>query len=169
MYCTCKKDLFARRTRAHNAEPRPVHTQIAINRFLKNSQLAASTQRSYRGDLEEFAKWLEARGSTIQDIDVRALSDYTAHLGRARTGQRRLSPGTLARKIAAVRSLLRAELGASRVPDLPLQSRRRRHLPTAPNLAEVKKLLEDYSVDSEKISSDEDVKSIEESILEKIN
>ena len=34
---------------------------------------------------------------------------------------------------------------------------------------EVKKLLEDYSVDSEKISSDEDVKSIEESILEKIN
>ena len=34
---------------------------------------------------------------------------------------------------------------------------------------EVKKLLEDYSLDSEKISSDEDVKSIEESILEKIN
>jgi len=34
---------------------------------------------------------------------------------------------------------------------------------------EVKKLLENYSVDSEKISSDEDVKSIEESILEKIN
>ena len=34
---------------------------------------------------------------------------------------------------------------------------------------EVKKLLEAYSVDSEKISSDEDVKSIEESILEKIN
>ena len=34
---------------------------------------------------------------------------------------------------------------------------------------EVKKLLEDYSLDSEEISSDEDVKSIEESILEKIN
>ena len=33
----------------------------------------------------------------------------------------------------------------------------------------VKKLLEDYSLDSEKMSSDEDVKSIEESILEKIN
>ena len=34
---------------------------------------------------------------------------------------------------------------------------------------EVKKLLENYSLDSEKFSSDEDVKSIEESILEKIN
>lgn len=33
----------------------------------------------------------------------------------------------------------------------------------------VKKLLDDYSLDSKNVSSDEDVKSIEESILEKIN
>src|ERR671935_76499 len=45
----------------------------------------------------------------------RVLADYTAELGRGRP--RRLAPSTIARRLAAVRSLLRFTLGAARVPD----------------------------------------------------
>src|SRR5918911_4826296 len=107
----------------------------AIDRFLASPALAEATRRSYRFDLEPFASWLEQRRLELDDVDVRVLSDYVTELGRGRP--RRLAPATIARKVAAVRSLLRSALGPERVPDAPLAPRRPRRLPVAPRSAEV--------------------------------
>jgi site-specific recombinase XerD len=72
-------------------------------------------------------------------MDVRALAAYTAEIGRAGRG---LAPATIARRLAAVRSFLRATLGPGRVPDAGLAPRRRRRLPDAPKLDEVEELLD---------------------------
>ena len=64
-----------------------------------------------------------ARRPRSSDVDVRVLADYTADLGRARPGGK-LAPATIARRLAAVRSLLRFALGPARVPDVPLAPRR---------------------------------------------
>jgi len=134
-----------RRTPGGGDERCHIETRAEIERFLARPQLSASTRRSYGSDLAEFAAWLERRGAALADVDARALADYTSYLGRARPGRDKLAPGTVARKLAAIRSLLRTVVGPSRVPDLPLQSRRRRRLPNAPKLTEVEQLLEQFA------------------------
>jgi len=94
-------------------------------------------------DVEEFCRWLEARGAALDEVDVRTLAEYVAHLGRARPGRRpsRLAPATIGRKLAAVRSFLRHALGAARVPDAAVGPRRGRRLPQAPRPAELEREL----------------------------
>jgi site-specific recombinase XerD len=116
-----------------------VDTRAAVDRYLDSPSLAASTRRSYRFDLEPFADWLERRGLTLEDVDVRVLSDYAAELGR---GRPRLAPASVARKLASVRSLLRYTLGPARVPDATFAPRRRRRLPDAPRAPEVEAALD---------------------------
>jgi site-specific recombinase XerD len=65
---------------------------------------------------------------------VRVLADYAAELGR---GRPKLAPTTIARKLAAVRALLRFALGPERVPDASFAPRRPRRLPESPPLEEV--------------------------------
>jgi site-specific recombinase XerD len=110
-----------------------VHEQV--ERFLESPALSAATRRAYRVDVEEFCAWLEQRGTRLEDVDVRALSDYAAELGRARP--RKLAPATIGRKLAAVRAFLRHALGAERVPDASFAPRRPRRLPDAPRPHEV--------------------------------
>ena len=98
-----------------------------IERFLASPALSDATRRAYRFDLEPFAAWLECRGLELDDVDVVVLTDYATELGRGRP--RRLAPSTIARKLAAVRSLLRFSLGEGRVPDVSLAPRRTRRLP----------------------------------------
>jgi integrase/recombinase XerC len=117
-----------------------VDTHKAIERFLAAPSLSGATRRAYRFDLEPFAAWLEARKLGLDDVDSRVLADYTAELGRGRP--RRLAPGTIARRLAAVRSLLRFTLGAARVPDAVAGPRRPRRLPVAPKPDEVDRLIE---------------------------
>ena len=105
-----------------------------IDGFLASPSLAAATRRSYRFDLEPFADWLEARRLDLDDVDVRVLADYVTELGR---GRPRPASATIARKVSAVRSLLRFALGPARVPDAPLTPRRTRRLPAAPRAEEV--------------------------------
>lgn len=114
----------------------------AIDRFLGSPALADSTRRAYGADLRHFAAWLERRRIPLARVDVRALADYTAELGRARNG---LSPATVARRLAAVRSLLRFSLGPAHVPEGTMTPRRRRRLPDAPRLAEVEAVLDAFS------------------------
>ena len=114
-------------------------TARAIERFLASPALGEGTRRSYRGDLEEFARWLEARRLEVRDVDVRVLTDYVAGLGRARP--RKLAPATIGRKVAAVRSFLRFTLGPAQVPDASLAPRRPRRLPDTPKPAEVEAAL----------------------------
>src|SRR5207248_4995370 len=116
-------------------ERRLVDTRAAIDRFLASPALADATRRSYRFDLEAFARWLDERRLRLEDVDVRVLSDYVTELGRGRP--RRLAPATIARKVAAVRSFLRSALGPGRVPDAPLAPPRPRRLPVAPRLEDV--------------------------------
>ncbi len=111
-------------------------TRAAVERFLSSPSLSAATRRAYRVDVEELAAWLERRGAGIDDVDVRVLSEYAADLGRARPGGK-LAPATIARKLAAVRALLRHALGPERVPDARLSPRRGRRLPVTPCTEEV--------------------------------
>src|SRR5690242_15777084 len=116
-----------------------MQTRTAIDRFLASPGLGEATRRAYRFDLDPFAAWLEKQGATLEDVDARLLSDYAAVLGRGRP--RRLAPATIARRLAAARSLIRFTLGADRVPEVALSPRRPRRLPQAPKPAELDQLL----------------------------
>jgi site-specific recombinase XerD len=111
-----------------------VDTRLAIDRFLASPALSDATRRAYRADLRDFSSWLGERELTLDDIDVRVLADYTAELGRSRRG---LAPTTIARRLSAVRALVRQTLGTSRVPEAALAPRRPRRLPETPALAEI--------------------------------
>jgi len=115
----------------------------AAARFLASPALAEGTRRAYRVDVEEFCRWLEARGTDLDDVDVRVLVEYCAQLGAARPGRRpsRLAPSTIARKLAAVRAFLRHSLGPARVPDARIAPRRGRRLPDSPREADVDRQL----------------------------
>jgi len=110
----------------------------AIARYLAAAGIAESTKRAYAADLRDFAAWYGGR--PLEHVDVRVLADYTTELGRARPGGK-LAPATIARRLSAVRSLLRFALGPARVPDVPLAPRRGRRLPDAPKPAEVDALI----------------------------
>ncbi|MDQ3067033.1 MAG: tyrosine-type recombinase/integrase [Actinomycetota bacterium] len=114
-------------------------TGAAIDRYLASPALAESTRRAYASDLSELHGWLERRGTSVEEIDVRVLVDYAAELGRARNG---LAPATIARKLAAVRSFLRFTLGPTRVPDASLGPRRPQRLPEAPKRQEVEAIVD---------------------------
>jgi integrase/recombinase XerD len=108
-------------------------------RFLESPALSASTRRAYGVDVRQFSAWLEGRGLRLDDVDVRAISDYVGELGRSRP---KLAPATIARKLAAVRALLRFALGPERVPDASLAPRRPRRLPETPRVEQVEAELE---------------------------
>jgi site-specific recombinase XerD len=120
-----------------------VDTDVEIDRFLTSASLSDATRKAYRRDLAELAGWLAARRLSLETFDARAFSAYAADLAADRPGRRprKLSQTTIARKLAAVRSFLRASLGPGRVPDLPLSGRRRRRLPYAPRVSETDTLL----------------------------
>ena len=115
-----------------------------IERFLDAPDLSGATRRAYRVDVEEFASWLRARGGSLKTVDAATLSAYIAELGAARPGRtpRKLARSTIARKLAAVRALLRYTLGAGRVPDGQPGPRRGRRLPDAPKAEEIDAVLD---------------------------
>ncbi|MBV8480110.1 MAG: tyrosine-type recombinase/integrase, partial [Actinobacteria bacterium] len=123
--------------------------RAAAARFLDSPGLSAGTRRTYRNTVHEFCSWLEARGTKLDDVDVRVLVDYAADLGKARTGRRpgKLAPATIAQKLAAVRSFLRHALGPARVPDAVLAPRRGRRLPDSPQTKEIESLLAELEGD----------------------
>ena len=113
--------------------------RASVQRFLDSPGLSDATRRAYRVDVEEFSSWLRTRGTALDNVDVRVLSEYATELGSSRPGRqpRRLAPATVARKLAAVRSYLRISLGPGRVPDVSLGPRRPRRLPEVPKQSEV--------------------------------
>jgi site-specific recombinase XerD len=119
-------------------------TEAAIDRFLASPALAESTRRAYAADLRRFCDWLDERGTSVEEIDVRALVDYASELGRSRNG---LAPATIARNLAAVRSFLRFTLGPTRVPDASLGPRRPQRLPEAPKREEIELIVDSLDGD----------------------
>ena len=126
-----------------------METSAAIERFLSSPALSDATRRAYRGDLHEFSEWLRENRLTLQEVDARALARYAARVGGDRPGRepRKLASTTVARKLAAVRGLLRAVLGPQRVPELALGGKRRRRLPRSPTGPETEALLDDLEGD----------------------
>jgi site-specific recombinase XerD len=116
-----------------------VDTQAAIDRFLEHGGLSEATRRAYDSDLGAFARWLDDRALTLDDVDARVLADWVGDLG---SGRRRLAPATISRRLAAVRSLVRFTLGPTRVPDGAFAPRRSRRLPDAPKPEEIEQILE---------------------------
>jgi site-specific recombinase XerD len=121
-----------------------VSDRALVERFLAAPDLSEATRRAYRVDVEEFVGWLRARGGSLQAVDAATLSAYTANLGADRPGRdpRKLARSTIARKLAAVRALLRFTLGSGRVPDGQLGPRRARRLPDAPKAEEIDAVLD---------------------------
>jgi len=119
--------------------------QDKVERFLESPALSERTRRAYRFDVQEFCAWLERRGTRLEDVDVRALSEYAAELGRARP--RKLAPATIGRKLAAVRAFLRHSLGPERVPDASFAPRRPLRLPDAPRPHEIDDELDAFAGD----------------------
>jgi len=122
----------------------------AVERFLASARLSEATRRAYGVDVKEFSAWLRRRGTALETVDVRVLSEYVAELGASRPGRipRRIAPATIGRKLAAVRSFLRFSLGPERVPDASLAPRRRRRLPDVPKLHEIETVLDGLEGDS---------------------
>lgn len=121
-----------------------METAAAVDRFLSSPRLADSTRRSYAADLRHFADWLEARGASLEGVDVRVLADYVTGLDR---GRPRLAPATVARRISTVRSFLRFTFGPARVPDAPLSPRLPQRLPEAPRAEEIEALIDELDGD----------------------
>jgi site-specific recombinase XerD len=119
--------------------------EAAAERFLVAAGITDSTRRAYASDLREFARWF-GPDSPVEDLDIRVLADWVAELGRARA-HGKLAPATIARKLAAVRSLLRYTRGPGYVPDASLAPRRPRRLPEAPKQAEVEAIVSELGGD----------------------
>ena len=115
-----------------------------IDHFLSSAAFADATRRSYRVDLEHFARWLDDRRLRLDDVGVRELTQYAADLGRSRS---RLAPASIARRLAAVRSFLRSTLGAAQVPDVAVGPRRSRRLPDPPRTKDIEQTLDDLEGD----------------------
>jgi integrase/recombinase XerC len=126
-----------------------VTDRALVERFLDAPALSEATRRAYRYDVGEFTSWLHACGAELEQVDAATLSAYAAALGAARTGRhpRKLAPATIARKLAAVRALLRFSLGPARLPDGSLGPRGRRRLPQAPKADELDGLLDGFDGD----------------------
>jgi site-specific recombinase XerD len=121
-----------------DGERERVDARATIERFLEHGGLSSHTVRAYRSDLRSFACWLEERGLALDEVDARTLASWVTELG---SGRRRLSPASIARRLAAVRSFLRFTYGRACVPEGIPAPRRGRRLPEAPKLAEVEAML----------------------------
>ncbi len=103
--------------------------------------VAARTRSAYDSDLKHFATWATAEGLVPERINARVVRRYAQVLGRAK-----LSPASISRKLAALRSLFRAlrESGVVKAnpAELVASPKGRSHLPTVLKPAEVVKLLE---------------------------
>ena len=116
-------------------------TDAAIERFVRAAGVSEGTRRGYAKDLEEFAAWF-GPDSPLEDVDVRVLADWVTELGRVRQ-RGKLAPSTMARKLTAVRSLLRFALGPDHVPDASFGLKRPHRLPDAPKQAEVESIVDE--------------------------
>jgi integrase/recombinase XerC/integrase/recombinase XerD len=108
---------------------------------LRRRAVAAKTRDAYASDTQQFAAWATARDLTPAAADVRALRRYVAGLSEA--GQ---APTTVARKLAALRGLFRAQMRAGtrdeNPADLLSSPKRSQHLPRVLKASEVAALLD---------------------------
>jgi integrase/recombinase XerC/integrase/recombinase XerD len=113
----------------------------AFDGDLRRRALADKTRTAYGIDTIQFARWASAAQLPPGSVDVRALRRYVAGLA-----ERAQAPSTIARKLAAIRGLFRAqmELGerAENPAELLHSPKRPQNLPRVLRASEVATLLD---------------------------
>lgn len=113
----------------------------AFDQDLRRRAVAPKTRRAYAIDTSQFAGWASSRSLAPAAVGLRDLRRYLAELS-----ERGNAPTTIARKLAALRGLLRVqiELGARQENPAELLSspKRPQRLPRVLKLKEVEALLE---------------------------
>jgi integrase/recombinase XerC/integrase/recombinase XerD len=113
----------------------------AFDRDLRRRAVASKTLKAYAIDGAQFAAWASANALGPRQVDVRALRRYAASL--TARGQ---APATVARKLAALRGMFRAqvELGerAENPAELVTSPKKRQRLPRVLKAVEVAALLD---------------------------
>lgn len=130
-------------------EPSP-EWRKALTRFdrqLAARGMAEKTRRAYGRDVAELALWSTATGVVPAQVDYRLLRRYAAALaGGAGEAGRELSPRTVARKFASIRTFYRHMVERGELDqnpaDLVTHARRRTPLPKALRPDELEQLLD---------------------------
>lgn len=108
---------------------------------LQRRGAARRTREAYAFDTTHFAAWASGAGFPPEDVDLRVLRRYAALLG-----ERRLEATSVARKLAALRSLFRTLREHGRVAQNPIElmpsPKRARKLPRVLTSEEVAALLD---------------------------
>ncbi len=114
---------------------------LLLDRELRGRAAADKTRRAYGIDVEQFARWAAAGGLDPAQVEHRALRRYAAKLGESGA-----APTTVARKLAAIRSLYRSLREHGHVEqnpaDLVATPKRPRTLPTVLKPQEIAALLD---------------------------
>jgi site-specific recombinase XerD len=113
---------------------------------LRRRDSAPRTRRAYAVDLEQFARWADARGLSPVSVDAKAVRRYVAHLSERTPTGPGAAPSTAARKLAALRALFASQrehgLIANNPADLVSTPRRSSHLPRVLSAREAGRLLD---------------------------
>jgi site-specific recombinase XerD len=113
----------------------------AFDRDLRRRAVAEKTRRAYAIDGKQFASWASSRALEPVSVDVRALRRYVAGLA-----ERGNAPSTVARKLAALRSMFRVQVELGRRRENPAQlltsPKRAQRLPRVLKASEVAALLD---------------------------
>jgi integrase/recombinase XerC/integrase/recombinase XerD len=108
---------------------------------LRSRALSEKTRRAYAIDTGQFARWAAAQGLRPTSIDGRAVRRYAASLS-----ERGQAPSSVARKLAAVRSLFRVQVEVGSREDNPAElvgsPKRPQRLPRVLKADEVAALLD---------------------------
>ena len=125
-------------------EPVSPAWQAALAAFehdLRRRAVSDKTLRAYDADLRQLARWASRQGLTPATIDVRGLRRFAAGLS-----QQGNSPATVARKLAALRGLLRVQVQLGQRAENPAEllgaPKRPQRLPHVLKAGEVQSLLE---------------------------
>jgi integrase/recombinase XerC/integrase/recombinase XerD len=112
-----------------------------LQKDLRLRDAAPRTKRAYGADLEQFARWAGADGSSPVEIGPKAVRRYIAHLSECGA-----APATSARKLAALRALFSSQREHGRIAhnpaDLVATPRRPSRLPRVLSTREVSGLLD---------------------------
>jgi integrase/recombinase XerC/integrase/recombinase XerD len=126
-----------------HVEPAP-QWQSALDAFdtdLRRRRVAEKTRYAYATDAAQFATWASARELSPSSVEVRSLRRYAAGLS-----ERGLAPTTVARKLAALRALLRVQVELGARADNPAEllssPKRGRRLPRVLKAGELATLLD---------------------------
>ena len=113
----------------------------AFDQDLARRAVAEKTRTAYASDVRDFAAWAKARAVDPADVDVRALRRYAAGLS-----ERGAAPATIARRLAALRGLLRVQMEIGAREDNPAEllssPKKAQRLPRVLKSSEVAALLD---------------------------